>query len=251
MPPPSAERTHPSRAAVVLPARNEAGAIGAVVRGALEAGATPYVVDNGSTDGTADVARAAGAVVTSEQQPGYGIACRRGMDAAMAAGFDVIGFMDADGSDPPEEIPRLLAALDRCDGVLGVRRRSTEGWQAMPPAQKLGNWLVPAALRVLLNANYTDMPSCKFFRREALASLDPRDETYGFTIELLVRAHALGLRIEEIPIAYRSRTAGESKVSGNLRASVQAGLRILSVVARHAWRAREAERGQRAASRRR
>lgn len=235
--------------AIILPARNEQDAIGDVVRGVIESGATAIVVDNGSADATADVARRAGAHVVLEPQAGYGAACRRGLRFAIENDFERIGFMDADGSDPPRELPRLVARLDACDGVLGVRPAWSEGVRAMPPAQRFGNWFAPLALRVVVGAHYTDMPSCKIFRREAITAIDPRDETYGFTIEIMVRAHALGLRIEEVPIAYLPRAAGESKVSGNLRASVRAGVRILRVVGRYAWETRQRQSSERVAGR--
>ncbi len=223
--------------AIVLPARDEAEAIGDVVLALSEQGATAIVVDNGSTDETAAVALAAGARVVVEPVPGYGRACRAGLDVALAEGFDLIGFMDADGSDPPDALSSLLAATESHDVVLGTRPRSSAGWRAMPPAQKFGNWFAPMVLRLLAGADYSDMPSFKIFTREALVRLDPRDQTYGFTIELLVRAHALRLRVIEVPVGYRPRMAGESKVSGDLRASARAAVRILSVVGRYVWSA--------------
>lgn len=228
--------------AVVLPAMNEAANITPLVASLSALGATAIVVDNGSTDDTAAVARAAGATVVSEPIAGYGRACKSGLEAALEADFDVIAFMDADGSDPPHELVRLLEALEGNDVVLGTRPRFSRGWRAMAPAQKFGNWFAPLLLRLSTGARYADMPSFKVFSREALLRLAPQDETYGFTIELLVRAHALGLRVTEVPIDYRPRAAGESKVSGDLRASAKAAVRILSVVGRYAWEAKRRRR---------
>lgn len=238
----SANEVDVMKCAIVLPARNEAGCIGGLVAALVSQGASAIVVDNGSTDDTATVARNAGAVVVTERTAGYGRACRTGLAAALAGDFDVIGFMDADGSDPPEELPRLLAVMEGHDAVLGTRPRWSAGWRAMAPAQKFGNWFAPLVLRVFAGADYSDMPSFKLFARAAILRLDPRDESYGFTIELMVRAHALGLRVVEVPIAYRPRVAGESKVSGDLRASARAAARILSVVGRYSWESRTTKR---------
>ncbi|MBK6697125.1 MAG: glycosyltransferase family 2 protein [Myxococcales bacterium] len=221
---------------------NEAANIAPLVAALSALGVAAIVVDNGSTDDTAAVARAAGATVVSEPIAGYGRACKSGLQAALEADFDVIAFMDADGSDPPHELVRLVEALEGYDVVLGTRPRFSRGWRAMPQAQKFGNWLAPLLLRLTTGARYADMPSFKVFSREALLRLAPQDETYGFTIELLVRAHALGLRVTEVPIDYRPRAAGESKVSGDLRASAKAAVRILSVVGRYAWEAKRRRR---------
>ncbi len=221
---------------------NEAANIAPLVAALSALSVAAIVVDNGSTDDTAAVARAAGATVVSEPIAGYGRACKSGLQAALEADFDVIAFMDADGSDPPHELVRLVEALEGYDVVLGTRPRFSRGWRAMPQAQKFGNWLAPLLLRLTTGARYADMPSFKVFSREALLRLAPQDETYGFTIELLVRAHALGLRVTEVPIDYRPRAAGESKVSGDLRASAKAAVRILSVVGRYAWEAKRRHR---------
>lgn len=225
----------PPRVALVMPALDEEATVGDVVRAVpRDRIAEVIVVDNGSRDRTAAVAEAAGARVVREDRRGYGAACLAGVLAAHGA--DVIVFMDADGSDPPERLPDVLAPIERgeADLSLGVRdpRRSEPG--ALTPQQRFGNALAVLLMRRLAGARYTDLPPCKAITAAALERVAPRDTTYGFTIELLLRAHAERLRVVEVPIPCRRRRGGASKVSGTVRGTVLAGVKILSAVWRHA-----------------
>ena len=229
----------PPRVVLVLPALDEEATIGGVVRAVpRDRIAEVLVVDNGSRDRTAAVAEAAGARVIHEPRRGYGRACLAGIEAARAAGAEIIAFMDADGSDPPERLPEVLAPVERgeADLSLGVRdpRRSEPG--ALTPQQRFGNALAVLMMRRLVGSEYTDLPPCKAITVAALDRIEPRDTTYGFTIELLLRAHAERLRVVEVPIPCRRRRGGSSKVSGTVRGTVLAGVKIVSAVLRHAWR---------------
>ena len=219
----------------VIPALDEAACIGEVVEAVRAHVDTVVVVDNGSRDATAAVAAAHGAVVAEEPQRGYGAACLRGLARARELGASVVVLLDADGSDDPDDVPRLLAALrDGAELALGVRTRDTTEAGAMTRTQRFGNWLAPLLMRAIVGAGYHDMPPLKAIRREALDRLALTDTGHGFTIELLLRAHRAGLRVAEVPARCRSRRGGKSKVSGTLVGSTRAAVRILYTIARHA-----------------
>lgn len=220
----------------VIPALDEAGSIGPVVAGLLPHLDAVVVVDNGSSDGTADVAAAAGALVEREPERGYGAACLRGVARALELGAEVVLFLDADGSDDPADAPGLLEAVERggADLALGVRTRRTVEPGAMTGVQRFGNWFAPLLMRLLAGARYHDMPPFKAIRADALRALNLSDRGHGFTVELLLGAHRRGLTVVELPVRCRARSAGVSKVSGTLRGSLRAAAKILFIVARHA-----------------
>ncbi|HKF76645.1 MAG TPA: DUF2064 domain-containing protein [Candidatus Dormibacteraeota bacterium] len=213
------------RLAAVVPAWNEATAIGGVVGGLREAGACcVFVVDAGSVDGTAEAARGAGAIVVHEPRPGYGRACLTGADAA--AGHELVGFLDGDGSCDPAELPALERALAGADVALG-RRLHVEpgalGWHA-----RTGNRLVSAVLRARTGQTVHDVPPLKLVRADALAALGLDDEGHGWTVQLVGRAMAHpALRVVEVPATFRPRRGGQSKVSGRLGPSVRAARAML------------------------
>lgn len=216
------------RVAIIIPVYNEAGAIGRVLSEILPGVADEvFVVDGGSTDGTQEVARAAGATVLPQQGRGYGAACLSG---ARAADADVLVFLDGDYSDPPAQIERLLAPLraGRADLVLGNREGGMEAG-ALPLHARAGNMVAAALVRLLYGAPVSDLPSFKAIRRDDLLALGIRDLHYGWTAEMIARAAKRRLRIREVPIDYRVRI-GESKVSGTLKGSLKAGYAILRAV---------------------
>jgi len=223
------------RVIAVLPALDEEATIEAVVRALPRALLEDIiVVDNGSTDRTAELARAAGATVVAEPQRGYGAAVLTGIAAARAAGADVIALLDADGSDPAELLGDLLSAITQpVDMVLGIRdpRRSERG--SLLLQQRLGNALAVHLMRAVVGARYADLPPFKVIRAAALERLQLRDRSYGFTIELLLRAHQTGLRVVEVPVPCRRRRGGTSKVSGTVRGTLGAGTKIISAILRH------------------
>ena len=220
---------------VVIPALNEAENIGAVVRELpwglmLEC----VVADNGSTDATAAEASAAGARVVAVAQRGYGRACAAG---AAAAGGDVLVFMDGDGSDVPGEMGNLLAPIiaGEADFVIGSRLRGKREPGSLLGSQIFAGWLAGILLRLLYRVSYTDMGPFRAITREGLERLRMRELTYGWNLEMQMRAAQCGLRIREIPVSYRHRAGGESKVSGSLSGSFRAAVRITETLLRVAY----------------
>jgi glycosyltransferase involved in cell wall biosynthesis len=196
------------------------------------------VVDNGSRDGTARVARARGARVVAEPRRGYGSACLAGLAelGRVDPPPEAVVFLDADGADDPEDLPALLAPL--CDGqadlVLGSRVLGGAEPGALSPQQRAGNRVATAFIRVLYGHRYSDLGPFRAIRCSALFALGMRDRGYGWTVEMQVKALRHGLRVVEVPVRYRRRAGGDSKVSGTLRGVVGAGIKILVTIARHA-----------------
>jgi glycosyltransferase involved in cell wall biosynthesis len=221
----------PARVAVVIPALNEEQAIGEVV-GSL---ASPLVreiivVDNGSTDGTAAAARAAGARVVIEPRRGYGQACASGVLAAHPDS-DVFVFLDGDGSDATAELPAIAIPVleDRCDFVIGSRIRGQREPGSLLASQVFAGWLAGALLRLRYGVRYTDMGPFRAISRAALERLHMQETTYGWNLEMQMKAAREGLRVLEVPVSYRCRQGGVSKVAGSLSGSVKAAIRIMRV----------------------
>ncbi len=196
----------------VIPARNEEQAIAKVIA-ALPCSTVQkvIVVDNGSADGTAAVARAAGALVVEEPRPGYGRACAAGV--AAASGADVLLFLDGDYSDFPEEAPRVLEPIlcGAADLVIGSRLRGRREPGALAPHQLFGNWLVSRLMRLLYGLRITDLGPFRAIRAELLGDLGMREMTYGWPTEMMVKAARRGARVVEVPVSYRRRI-GQSKI---------------------------------------
>jgi glycosyltransferase involved in cell wall biosynthesis len=223
---------------VIIPALNEAGNIRRLVADVQDVVPVEViVVDNGSTDNTADEVIATGtACLVREPRRGYGYACAAGVVAA--GGADVLVFLDGDYSFLPSELPAVLApVLDgRADLCLGSRWLGRIAPGAMPPQQRFGNWLTARLMNRLYGLNLTDLGPYRAIRRDLLASLDMQEMTYGWPVEMLVKAARRGARIIEVPVSYHSRRAGKSKVSGTVRGTVLAARYILGVTFRYARR---------------
>jgi glycosyltransferase involved in cell wall biosynthesis len=232
------DTTGPLRIAAVIPALDEAPSIGRVVDGlrtqATLALAQVIVVDNGSSDGTGDVARAAGATVVGEPRRGYGYACLAGV---LAADADVIVLLDGDAADDPADLPRVLAPLldGSADLVVGSRSLGTLEPGSMTPHQVFGNWLAATIMRRLYGVVVSDLGPFRAIRRTDLLALDMQEMTYGWSVEMMVKAARAGLRYHEVPVSYRRRAGGVSKVAGTLSGSIRAGWCILSTTFRY-WR---------------
>lgn len=217
--------------AIVIPALNEEAVIVQTLNRIPDGlfGAV-IVADNGSTDATARLAREWGATVISEPRRGYGSACLRALGSVPAT--SIVVFMQADGSEEPSQATRLLAPIldGRADLVIGSRILGKSAAGALLPHQRFGNWLAVTLIRWIFRHTYTDLGPFRAVRMEALRRLELQDRTYGWTVEMQVKAIQHGLRIAEVPVDYAQRTAGINKVSGNLRASVLAGAKIISTI---------------------
>lgn len=224
--------------ALIIPALNEEKAVGHVVR-ELPRGvySTVIVVDNGSTDGTADVARNAGATVVVESRRGYGFACLAGI-AAIPESTELVVFMDADGSDLSHEAARLIEPIldEKADLVIGSRELGDAEAGSLSPHQRFGNRLAVWLVSLFYGHRYTDMGPFRAIRRSSLDALGMRDTNFGWTMEMQIKAVQRGLRIAEVPVTYRRRIAGQSKISGNVWGSIAAGVKILWTVARYTFR---------------
>jgi glycosyltransferase involved in cell wall biosynthesis len=224
----------------VIPALNERDAIPLVVHGVLAAGIRDViVVDNGSDDDTAARATEAGARVVREPRRGYGRACRAGV-AAVPPGTTAVLFLDGDGSDDPRDIPALVGpvAAGTHDFVIGSRTRGEREPGALNAGQRLAGRLAGLAMRALYGVRYTDMCPFRVIRADALASLGMREETYGWNLEMQMRAAQGALRILEIPVRHRHRQGGRSKVSGSFTGTMRAATRLTVTIIRLAWSAR-------------
>ena len=221
------------RVAVVIPAQNEAEAIGKVVAEVPTWVDQIVVADNGSSDTTAAVAKTAGATVVCEQEPGYGAACLAGIAAVEDA--EIIVFLDGDYSDYPQEMARLEdpIAFGASELVIGSRVTGIREAGALLPQQRWGNWLATALIRMIWRGRYTDLGPFRAIDAQCLAALTMTDRNFGWTVEMQIRALEEGLRIIEVPVSYRCRV-GTSKISGTVRGVVQAGSKILYVIGRHA-----------------
>lgn len=228
---PAAPTSRPGRfgrVSVVIPALNEEATIGRVVAAVpRDVADEVIVVDNGSTDATADRARAAGARVVCEPRRGYGRACRSGVRAA-DSGCNIIVFLDGDGSDCPELMDLLVRPIleDRYDFVVGSRVLGRREHGSMTRTQLAAGRLAGLLMRVLYGVRFTDMCPFRAIRRDALDRLGMREETYGWNLEMQMRAARAGLRILEVPVAHRRRAGGVSKVSGTVRGTWAAAARI-------------------------
>jgi glycosyltransferase involved in cell wall biosynthesis len=225
------------KVAIVIPALNEEAAIAQLLTEIpKDIAQWIIVVDNGSTDATAAVARTAGAVVSEEPIRGYGRACLKGLRTAVDLGAEIVIFMDGDGSDDPADLPMMLAPVSegRADFVIGSRvsKRSERG--AIAPQARLGNWLVSHMICLLYGVRLSDIGSFRVIRCSALEALQMREMTFGWPVEMLVKAACAGYRIVELPLHYRRRSHGRSKVAGTLVGSVKAAFYMVSTTLRYA-----------------
>jgi glycosyltransferase involved in cell wall biosynthesis len=215
--------------ALIIPALNEAESIGLVLN-RLPPGlfSQVIVVDNGSDDGTAEVAQAAGAEVVREPRRGYGQACRAGL-AHLTPQVHAVAFMDADLSDDPTDLARLvhLFADGEWDMVVGSRVLGNAEPGSLTPLQRFGNWLTTLLIRKLWHVSFTDLGPMRILRRQALNRLNLQDRDFGWNVEMQAKAARLELRVTEAPVKYFRRRLGKSKVSGTLRGSLCAGAKIL------------------------
>ena len=218
---------------VIIPAFNEEAAIGKVI------GDIPktlvrqiVVVDNGSTDRTAEIAESLGALVVREDRRGYGYACLAGIAAVESA--EIVVFLDGDYSDYPSEMPTLVQPIlaGEAEMVIGSRVRGKSEKGALLPQARFGNALAAGLIRLLFGVRYTDLGPFRAIRYDRLLEMNMQDKTYGWTVEMQVKAAKLGVRVCEAPVSYRKRI-GQSKITGTLKGTVLAGYKILTTIFRY------------------
>jgi len=224
---------------VLIPAWNEEKALPLVLADLPKEWVRQVIVcDNGSTDDTAAVAEAGGAIVVSQPERGYGNACLAGMryleNLPQSEQPDLVVFLDGDYSDFPEELPNVVAPIlnEGQDMVIGSRRLGGMEPGAMTTPQRFGNWLAPAMIRLFYGYTFSDLGPFRAIRWDKLKALGMRDKNFGWTVEMQVRAAKMKLNCAEVPVRYRKRAAGHSKVSGTIKGAVSAGWKIIATIFR-------------------
>lgn len=223
--------------AIIVPALNEEDALRHLLPEIPRVFARwVIVVDNGSTDATARVAEDAGAIVVKETRRGYGRACLSGFNKARELGAELVIYMDGDGSDDPADLNLMLKPLleGRADFVIGSRVSKNAERGAVPPQARLGNWLVSSLIRLRFGAPVHDIGSFRALPCSVLEALEMREMTFGWPVEMVVKAARAGYRIVEVPLHYRLRSHGRSKVAGTIRGSIRAAYSMLKTTFRYA-----------------
>ena len=218
--------------AVIIPAFNEEKSIGKVVNAIpKDLVQTIIVVNNNSTDETVNVANSAGAIVLTENRKGYGWACLKGMDYLKNQSPDIVVFLDGDFSDYPEEIIHLIEPIinQNMDMVIGSRVLGKREKGSLLPQQRFGNWLATKLIRLFYGAKFTDLGPFRAIRYDKLIALNMADKTYGWTIEMQIKAAKKKYHFCEVPVRYRKRI-GVSKVSGTIKGTLLAGIKIIFAV---------------------
>ena len=221
---------------VIIPALNEERSIGRVIGDIPQDLVTEIVVvNNGSTDSTARVASSSGATVIEEERRGYGQACLAGIDYIKNSSYlpDIIVFLDADYSDYPQEIKELVFPITEggYDLVIGSRTIGERQKGALLPQALVGNYIATRLIKLFYGVDFTDLGPFRAIRYDKLLSLDMRDKTFGWTVEMQVKAAKNGLRCTEVPVSYRKRI-GTSKITGTVAGSVMAGVKIIWMIFR-------------------
>ncbi|MEX0289272.1 MAG: glycosyltransferase family 2 protein [Flavobacteriaceae bacterium] len=224
---------------VIIPAFNEADSIAKVIDEIPPNVSEIIVVSNKSTDNTIENARNAGATVLSEDRMGYGYACLKGMHyiEKQSNPPDIIVFIDGDYSDYPEELTKLVAPIleDNIDFVIGARVKRLREEGSMTPQQVFGNWLATFLMKLLFRATYTDLGPFRAIKYDKLLQLQMEDKTYGWTVEMQLKALKKKLSYVEVPVRYKKRI-GVSKVSGTVKGSIFAGIKILGWIFKYSFR---------------
>jgi len=217
---------------VLIPALNEEESIGAVIDDIPKDSVTETVViDNGSTDNTAETAKGHGATVLTETERGYGHALMKGINYLSPVGPDILVFLDGDYSDHPEELPRVVQPVleGGYDLVIGSRVLGEREKGALLPQARFGNWLSTMLIRLFWGYSFTDLGPFRAIRYDTFLALEMKELTYGWTVEMQIKAAKKKYKCTEVPVSYRKRI-GESKVTGTVSGSVKAGIGILRTI---------------------
>ena len=217
---------------VIIPAFNEEKSIAKVINDIPKEWVEHViVVNNGSTDQTVNNAEGAGAIVLTENRKGYGWACLLGIEKAVELGTEIIVFLDGDYSDYPQEIPLVVGPIldDNMDMVIGSRALGKKEKGSLTPQQVFGNWLANFLLKLFYKVNYTDLGPFRAIKYGSLIALGMKDKTYGWTVEMQVKAAKQKMRTCEVPVNYRVRI-GFSKVSGTVKGTIGAGYKIITTI---------------------
>lgn len=224
---------------VIIPAFNEQESIGKVIAEIPEIVSEVIVVSNNSSDNTEMVAKNAGATVLKEDQKGYGYACLLGMDhiARTAPDTDIVVFLDGDYSDYPEELLLLIKPIiaDKVDMVIGARVAHLRLPNSMTPQQVFGNWLATFLMKIFFRAKFTDLGPFRAIKYQKLLDLKMEDKTYGWTVEMQLKALKQDFSYVEVPVRYRKRI-GVSKVSGTIKGTIMAGVKILGWIFKYSFK---------------
>jgi len=223
---------------VIIPAYNEAGSIAHVIKDIPAMVSEIIVVNNNSSDDTEMIAQNAGATVLTENRRGYGYACLKGMDhIAKHQAPDIVVFLDGDYSDYPEELTKLITPIldDSIDFVIGARDKNLREKGSMTFPQIFGNWLATSLMKLFFNSKYTDLGPFRAIKYEKLLALNMEDKTYGWTVEMQLKALKRKYTYQEIPVKYRNRI-GVSKVSGTVKGAIFAGVKILSWIFKYSFK---------------
>lgn len=218
---------------VIIPAFNEERSIGKVITDIpKELVHEIIVVDNACTDRTVEVAESAGARVVREERRGYGYACLAGIAALNAP--DIVVFLDGDYSDYPAEMSMLVQPVlnGEAEMVIGSRIRGTREKGALLPQARFGNALATFLIRLLFGVHYTDLGPFRAIRYDRLREMNMQDKTFGWTVEMQVKAAKMGIRVCEVPVSYRKRI-GQSKITGTVQGTIKAGYKILATIFRY------------------
>ncbi len=222
---------------VIIPAYNEEHSIGIVVKDIPSFVDEVVVVNNNSTDNTAEVAETAGATVLFEALQGYGAACLKGIEYLKSKQPDIVVFIDGDFSDYPEELEMLVKPIikDNYDFILGSRILGKKEKGALPIQSRIGSIVAGFLMNIFWNIKYTDLGPFRAIKFAKLLELEMEDKWYGWTIEMQIKAAFNKFKIKELPVKYRKRI-GKSKVTGTLKGTVMASIIIISTIFKYAWK---------------
>lgn len=224
---------------VIIPAYNEEKAIGHVIVAIPKIVNEIIVISNNSTDNTKAIAKNAGATVLSENKMGYGYACLKGLEyiASQEIKPDIVVFLDGDYSDYPEELTQLIAPIvnQNIDFVIGSRVSKLREKGSMTPQQVFGNWLASFLMKLFYNAKFTDLGPFRAIKYQTLLDLQMQDKTYGWTVEMQLKILKQNFTYVEIPVRYKNRI-GVSKVSGTLKGTVMAGIKIIGWIFKYTFK---------------